>query len=94
MDADRALDLAAPPIQRAEREMGLDGVRVRIHQLEEHVERPVGLLGDEIIEPGEIVRMQLAERRRVQRLPQPKCPARMPTTRAATAISAQVEQPG
>ena len=59
--ADRALDLAAPPIQSAEREVGLDGVRIRIHQLEEHVERPVGLLGDEEVEAGEIIRMQFAE---------------------------------
>ena len=50
MNADGALDLAAPAIERAECEMGLDGVRIRIHELEEHVERPVGLLGDEIIE--------------------------------------------
>ena len=83
MNADGTLDLAAPAIERAEREVRLDGVRVRIHELQEHVERAIGLLGDEVIEPGEIVRMKFAERPRVQRLPQPKWPARMPITSAA-----------
>ena len=73
VDADGALDLAAAPIERAEREMRLDGVRIRIHELQEHVERPVGLLGDEIVETGEIVGMELAER------PRPAlAPAEMP----------------
>jgi hypothetical protein len=47
--------------KRAEREVRLDGVRARIHQLQEHVERAVGLLGDEVIETGEIVGMELAD---------------------------------
>ena len=74
MDADGALDLAAPPIERAEREMRLDGVRIRVHELQEHVERPVGLLGDEIVEPGEIVRMELAERRAASVCPSRNAP--------------------
>jgi hypothetical protein len=63
--------------------MRFDGVRIRVHQLEKHVERPVRLLGDEKIEAGQIIRMQLAGRTG-QRLPQPKCPARIPITSAAT----------
>ncbi len=61
MNADGALDLAAPAIQRAEREMRLDRVRARVEKLQKHVERAVGLLGHEIVQPGEIVRMELAE---------------------------------
>ncbi len=41
--------------------MGFDGVRVRIHQLQKHVERPVGLFGDQVIESGEIVGVKFAE---------------------------------
>ena len=61
MDADGPLDLAAAPVERAEREMSLDGIGVGIHQLQEHVERPVGLLGDEVVEAGQIIGMQFAE---------------------------------
>ena len=64
MNANGALDFTAPAIQSPERKVGLDGIGVRIHELQEHVERPIGLLGDEIIEPGEIVGMQFAERHR------------------------------
>jgi len=62
MDADRALDFAAPAIQRAQREMGLYRLRVGIHQLQEHIERPVRLLGHQIVESRQVVRMQLAQR--------------------------------
>jgi len=61
VDADGALDLAAPSIQGAQGKMRLYGVRIRVHELQEHVERPVGLLGDEVIESGQIVRVQLAQ---------------------------------
>ena len=64
VDADRALDLAAAAVERAQGKMRLEGVGVGIHELEEHVERPIGLLGDEIIESGEVVGMELAERHR------------------------------
>ena len=69
MDADGALDFAAPAVQRAEREVGLDGVGIRVHELQEHVERPIGLLGDEIVESGEIIRMQFAEGRAASACP-------------------------
>ena len=72
MNADRALDFAAPPIQRPQRKMRLDGLGVGIHQLQEHVERPIGLLGDQVIEAGQVIRMQFAQAMTGQRLPQPK----------------------
>ncbi len=47
--------------ERTQSEMSLDGVGVGLHQLQEHVERPVGLLGHEVVEAGQIVGMQLLE---------------------------------
>jgi len=61
MYADGSLHFAPPAIQGTQREMRLDRVSVRIHQFQEHVERSIGLLGHDIVEAGEIVRMQFAE---------------------------------
>ncbi len=62
MNSDGALYLAAPPIQCAQRKMRLDGLRIGIHQLQKHIERPVGLLGDQVIKSRQIVGMQFAQR--------------------------------
>jgi hypothetical protein len=61
MDADGALHLAAAAVQRAEREVRLDGVGARIQKLQEHVEGAVRLLGDEVVEACQVVGMELAE---------------------------------
>ena len=93
MNADGALDLAAPAIQRTEREMRLDGVRARIQKPQEHVERAVGLLADEVIEPGEIVGMELAEATGADA----PCPAPAPAEMAgqnAEHQRRQYQQPG
>ena len=83
VNPDGALHLAAAAVQGAQREMGFDGVRIGVHELQEHVERPVGLLRDEIIEARKIIRVQFASGALGQRLPQPKCPASMPMMNAA-----------
>ena len=59
VNSDRALHLAAPAVQGAQRKMRFDRFRVGVHDLQEHVERPVGLLVDEVVEAGEVIRMQL-----------------------------------
>ena len=69
MDTDGPLDLAAPAVQRAQGKVSFEGVAVGIHESQEHVQRPVGLLGHEIIETGEIVGMQLVGRRAEQAEP-------------------------
>ncbi len=61
---DRKGRSTAPAIQGPQREVRLDRIGVRVHELQKHVERPIGLLGDEIIESGEIVGMQFAKRSR------------------------------
>ncbi len=53
-----------PVLGRERGEMRLDGIRVGFHQFQKHVERPVGLLGHEIVESRKIVRMQSGQRRR------------------------------
>src|SRR5471032_856978 len=63
MDANGAFNFPAAAIQRAQCKMGLDRIGVRVHELEEHIERAIRLLGDEIIEPGQIIGVQFAERR-------------------------------
>ncbi len=64
MNANGALDFTAPAVQGTQRQVSFDGVGVGIHEPQKHVERPIGLLGDEIIESGEIIGMQFAERSR------------------------------
>ena len=56
-----AFHFSPTAVQRTQCEMRLDGVRVGVHQLQEHVERAVGLLGNEVIESGQIVGVQFAE---------------------------------
>ncbi len=58
MDTDGTLDFAAAPIERAERKVRFERIGVGIHQFQEHVERPIGLLGHEIVKSREIIGMQ------------------------------------
>ena len=58
--ADRALDFAAPAKQRTQREMQLDRLRLHFHDLGERLDRLVGLLVEQEIEPFEIRRGQRA----------------------------------
>ena len=58
VDADRALDLAAPPIEAAEREMRLDGLVVDVDHAQEHFERLVRLFVEQEARPLEIVLVQ------------------------------------
>ncbi len=51
---DRSLGLAAPPEQAAECEMQLDGLRVDPDDLGERLDRLVGLLVQQEVEPGEV----------------------------------------
>ena len=48
--ADRALDLAVPAEQDAEREVQLDGLRIDLDHLDERLDRLVGLLVQQEVE--------------------------------------------
>jgi hypothetical protein len=52
--ADRAIGLAATAEQAAEREVQLDGLIVDLDRLDEGVDRLVGLLVEQEIEPGQV----------------------------------------
>ena len=56
MHADRAIDLAAATEQIAEREMRLDRVAIELGELQEHFDRLVGLLVEQIVQSAEIAR--------------------------------------
>ena len=58
--ADRALDLAAAPEQAAQREMQLDRLRIDLDHLDERLDRLVGLLVEQEVEPLEIRQRQRA----------------------------------
>ena len=60
---DRAVDLAAPAEQVPEREMRLDRVAVDLGELQEHLDRLVLLLVQEVVEAAEVVRRKLADAR-------------------------------
>ena len=60
MHADRALDLAAPAEQAAQREMQLDRLRIDLHHLDEGLDRLVGLLVQQEVEALEIRHRQRA----------------------------------
>ena len=66
VDLDRAVHLAAAPIQAAEREMRLDRVAVEFGRAQERLERAVRLLVDQEIHAGEVIAAQplLADRAR------------------------------
>ena len=54
--ADRALDLAAPAEQAAQREVQLDGLRIDLDHLDERLDRLVGLLVEQEVEALEVRR--------------------------------------
>ena len=61
MHADRAIDLAAAAEQVAERQMRLDRVAVEFGELQEHLDRLVRLLVQQVIQAAEVARRQLAD---------------------------------
>ena len=56
MHADRALYLAAPAEQAAQREVQLHRLRIDLDHLDERLDGLVGLLIDEEVEPAEVGR--------------------------------------
>jgi len=58
--ADGAVVLAAPPEQAPQREVQVDRLRVDLHHLDERLDRLVGLLVEEEVEPLEIGARQRA----------------------------------
>ena len=66
VDLDRAVDLAAAPVQAAEREMRLDRVVVELGRAQEGLEGAVRLLVDQEVHAGEVIAAQalLADRAR------------------------------
>ncbi len=60
MHADRALDFAAPAEEAAQREMQLDRLRVDFDHFDERLDRLVGLLVQQKVEPLEIGHRQRA----------------------------------
>ena len=90
MHADRALDLAAPAEQTAEREMQLDGLRIDLHHLDERFDRLVRLLVQQEIQPFEIRHRQRARFRHelldVDARSEPAQREKQRQSRAATSI--------
>ena len=58
MHADRAVDLALPAEQAAQREVQVDRLRIDLDDLDERLDRLVGLLVQQEIEPAEIRQRQ------------------------------------
>ena len=61
VQADRAIDFAAAAEQMAERDLGLEGVLVEFRDAQEHLDRLVGLLVEQVVEAAEIRRRQPAD---------------------------------
>ena len=54
--ADRPIDFAAAAEEIAEREMRLNGIAVELGELQEHLDRLVGLFVQQVVEAAEITR--------------------------------------
>ena len=55
MEAYRAVDLPAPPIEVSERELRLRRLLVDLEDLDEHLDRAVRLVVQQVVEPAEVV---------------------------------------
>ena len=88
MHADGAVDFAAAAEEAAQRELQLDRLRVLLGDLQERLDRLVGLLVQQEVEAAEIRRRQRArfreQRSSGRRAPRPSPCRRTPAGRAAT----------
>src|SRR3546814_12458830 len=61
VQADRAVDLATPAEKMPQRNLGLEGVLVQLRDVQEQLDRLVGLFVEQVVQAAEIGRRQPAD---------------------------------